>query len=310
MDFSRRQVITAAGSAVLLAACGDDSSTKGSGTVGNSADNTAGNTVGETVGGDPIDAPEGGWILVQRFPTEPLLVPGEVRLPVSLADDTRMLDNGPETLEAWIETGDEARTRITDVTGIRRHSGINTPYWEMRGTIPEAGIYTLRATGDDGSGAAFEVFSPADVISPLTGDELPPFDTPTVDDHRGVDPYCSLTPDPCPFHEVTLTEALALGKPLAYMVGTPAHCQTGTCAPGLQFLIAEQERVGDKMVVVHADVYADNAATTVAPAVNALGVQYEPIIYFCTADGTIVDRLDAIWDASELTERVDALLAR
>ena len=77
---------------------------------------------------------------------------------------------------------------------------------------------------------------------------------------------------------MTLTEALALGKPLAYMVGTPAHCQTGTCAPGLQFLMNEHERVGDKIVMVHSDVYADNAATEVAPAVNALGVQYEPII--------------------------------
>jgi hypothetical protein len=298
VDFSRRQVITAAGSVVLLAACGDNGETSGS------------DTSGGTSGGDPIDAPEGGWILVQRFPTEPLMVPGEVRLPVSLADDTRMLDNGPATLAGWVETDDDARTRIADVTGIRRHTGISTPYWEMRATIPEAGSYALRVEGDDGFGASFTVFSPADVISPMTGDELPPFETPTVDDHRGVDPYCSLTPDPCPFHEVTLTEALALGKPLAYMVGTPAHCQTGTCAPGLQFLMAEQARVGDKIVVVHADVYADNAATTVAPAVDALGVQYEPIIYFCTADGTIVDRLDAIWDASELTERIDALLAR
>jgi len=220
-----------------------------------------------------------------------------------------MLDNGPATLAGWVETDDDARTRITDVTGIRRREGISTPYWEMRATLPADGSYALRVEGDDGYGASFKVYSPADVVSPLTGDELPPFDTPTADDHRGVEPYCTLSPDPCPLHTMTLTEALALGKPLAYMVGTPAHCQTGTCTPGLLFLINEHDRVGDKIVMVHADVYADNAATEVAPAVNALGVQYEPIIYFCTADGTIVDRLDAVWDSSELTERIDALLA-
>ncbi len=298
VNFSRRQVITAAGSAVLLAACGDNAETKGS------------STAGGTSPGDAVAAPEGGWILVQRFPTEPLMVPGDVRLPVSLADDTRMLDNGPATLTGWVETDDDARTRITNVTGIRRQEGIPTPYWEVRATLPAEGSYALRVEGDDGYGASFTVYSPTDVISPLTGDELPPFDTPTAEDHRGVEPYCTLSPDPCPLHEMTLTEALALGKPLAYMVGTPAHCQTGTCTPGLQFLMAEHERVGDKIVMVHADVYADNAATEIAPAVNALGVQYEPIIYFCTADGTIVDRLDAVWDASELTERIDALLAR
>ncbi len=246
---------------------------------------------------------------MQRFPTEPLLTPGAIRLPISLADDVSMLSDGPATLAGWIETDDEARTRITDVTGVRRREGIPTPYWEFRATVSQKGSYTLRVTDDDGFGASFEVYSPADVVSPLTGDALPPFDTPTVDDHRGVEPYCTLSPNPCPLHDMTLTDALALGKPLAYMVGTPAHCQTGTCTPGLQFLMAEHARVGDKVVMVHADVYADNAATEVAPAVNALGVQYEPIIYFCTADGTIVDRLDAIWDSSELTERIDALLA-
>ena len=279
VDFSRRQVITAAGSAVLLAACGDNSETK-------------------------------PWSLVQRFSNEPLLVPGDLRLPVSLGDDGgRLLADGPEKLTGWIEADDDARTRITDIIGIRRNDAIVVPYWEVRARIPKKGSYTLRVKGDDGYGASFKVYSPADVISPLTGNELPPFDTPTADDHRGVEPYCTLSPDPCPLHAMTLTEALALGKPLAYMVGTPAHCQTGTCTPGLQFLMAEHERVGNKIVMVHADVYADNAATEVAPAVNALGVQYEPIIYFCTADGTIVDRLDAVWDASVLTERIDALLA-
>ena len=59
----------------------------------------------------------------------------------------------------------------------------------------------------------------------------------------------------------------------------------------------------------HADVYAEAEATTVAPAVKARGVQYEPFIYCCAADGTIVDRLDAVWDGGGLTERIDLLLA-
>ena len=43
--------------------------------------------------------------------------------------------------------------------------------------------------------------TPAEVKSPLTGKPLPPFDTPTVDNHRGVEPYCTLTPNPCPLHD-------------------------------------------------------------------------------------------------------------
>lgn len=267
----------------MLAACGDDKN--GSSSTGQAA---------------------GPFIIVQRFPNHPLFTPGEVRLPISLADTSGTLGDGPETLTGWIE--DATGARVVDITAPRRAVGIELPYWEVRATLA-AGIHTMRFEGDDGFGAAFEVYDASAVSSPVTGTKLPGFDTPTVDDHRGVEPYCSLTPEPCPLHAMTLTEALAAGTPVVYMVGTPAHCSTGTCAPGLEFLVDEHERMGAAVAMVHADVYADDAATTVAPAVLALNVQYEPIIYLCDSEGTIVDRLDGIWDASELTERIDLLVS-
>jgi hypothetical protein len=60
--------------------------------------------------------------------------------------------------------------------------------------------------------------------------------------------------------------------------------------------------------MVHADVYADDAATTVAPAVAALGLEYEPVLYLVT-DSVIKDRIDVIWDQSELDERLNAFVA-
>ena len=284
---TRRQFLAAAGGTLLLAACSSESKSSSAST------------------GDAEAAPD-NFLVIQRFPNHPLFTPGEVRLPVSIADSAANLSDGPSTLSGWIE--DFNGNRVAEVAAKRRAEGIAVPYWEVRATLPTALIYTLRLEGDDGFGATFELYDEVDVKSPLTGSPLPPFDTPTVADHRGVEPYCSLTPEPCPLHEITLTEALASGKPVAYMVGTPAHCTTGTCAPGLEFLVAEHARVGAAILMVHADVYADDAATKVAPAVTALNVEYEPIIYLCTADGVIVDRLDGIWDASELTERIDLLL--
>jgi hypothetical protein len=143
---------------------------------------------------------------------------------------------------------------------------------------------------------------------PHIGATLAPFDTPTVDDHRGVEPYCSLSPSPCPLHDVTLTQALSSGKPLVFMVGTPAHCQFGTCAPALEFLVNSHQRVGDAAVMVHADVYADNAGTELAPIINSLGLDYEPVVYFANPGGQIVDRLDTIWDQAELDDRLNVFL--
>jgi hypothetical protein len=61
--------------------------------------------------------------------------------------------------------------------------------------------------------------------------------------------------------------------------------------------------------MVHADVYSDAAGTTVAPAVNALGLDYEPVLYLVKGDGIVKDRIDVIWDQAELDARLDAFLA-
>lgn len=299
MNPTRRQLILAAasamGGATLLAACNSDKGAKSTAT-----DNTAPSD------GTVLDK---GFFLVQRFPSQPLFIPGEEsRLPVSIprGDTGALRNDGPAEINGWIE--DFNAVKITDFVAKRRNDGIAAAYWEVRATLPEAIIYSVRFEGDDGLGAKFEVWDTEYVKSPIMGSKLAGFDTPTKDDHRGVEPYCSRT-EPCPFHDLTLTEALATGKPVLYMVGTPAHCTTGTCGPGLEFLIEEHERIGDQLVIVHADVYADDEATEVAPAVLALGIEYEPIIYFCAPDNTIVDRLDGVWDRSELRDRIDLLLA-
>lgn len=278
----------------MLAAC----STKSNSTV------AASTTAAGTSGTGTLPAK---FTVVQRFPSSGLFVPGEVRLPVSLSDGSALLQSGPAELKGRIV--DFQGKKVVDVVGIRRNKGITNPYWEVRAQLDKAVIYTLRFDGDDGYGATFELFEPSQVKSPLTGKPMPPFDTPTKDNHRGVEPYCSRPGGPCPLHDITLTDALKKGKPVAYMVGTPGHCQTGTCAPGLEALVSEHELLGDQVVMVHADVYADNAATTVSPAVDALHVDYEPIIYFIDAKGIVVDRLDGVWDGSELRERLAKLTA-
>jgi hypothetical protein len=273
MSISRRHFIAGSGALLALAACGGD------------------------------DPP---FTLAQRYPSN-TFVPGKVRLPISLANKKDLLKSGPAQLNGRVL--DPSDQQISTVTAARHSDGLVIPYWAFNVQIDKPGAYTLRVDGDDGFGAAFLVSDPADVTVPYVGSTLPPFDTPTADDHRGVEPYCTLTPHPCPLHAVTLTQALASGKPVGYMIGTPAHCQTGTCAPSLEFLVKAHDRVGDKIVMVHADVYADDTATAVAPAVAALGLDYEPVLYLCSPDGKVGDRLDVMWDQAELDERLDAFLA-
>jgi hypothetical protein len=161
--------------------------------------------------------------------------------------------------------------------------------------------------GGPADGASFDVADPADVVVPGAGDPLPPFDTPTVGAPRGVDPICTRDPA-CSFHDETLAGALATGQPVAYFVGTPAFCQTGSCAPALEALVTVADEYADRVRFVHAEVYTDLTATTTTPAVADLQLCYEPVLFVTDRSGTIVDRLDALFDESELRETLDRVV--
>jgi hypothetical protein len=271
--------------AALLAACGnDDTATDGL----NSSENSA--------------IAMGTWNIASRWiPTE--LVPGEQRLPVSLADSNGLVTAGPQRLTATLVDLDTDEVISSGLFADRRTLGDDTiPFWVFRTALDRVGTFALVIEGGPEEGAAFQTFDPSSLAVARTGQKLPAFDTPTLDDPRGVEEVCTRTPEACPFHSVTLTEAMNTGKPVVYLVGTPAHCQTGVCGPVLEQLIPLADELGDSVVFVHADVYADRAATVVAPAVEAANLTFEPVLFVTDANGVIVERLDAIWDVNEVKE--------
>lgn len=281
----------------VLAACGSESS--------DSSPAAAGNT---TAGGSTptrATAADGTYILVQRFPQD-VQEAGSLRLPMSLATgDGELIQDGPITLGAQVTDVDGAP--LGDPFSATRRDVSPGPYYDFRTEIAEPGVYYLVVDGGPPDGAAFQVMAPGTVAVPGPGQPLPPFDTPTVDDARDVDPICTREPEPCPFHDVTLAEALASGKGVVYLVGTPAFCQTGTCAPALESIIDIADQYSDRYVFVHAEVYADGTATTIAPAVDAASLTFEPALFITDASGTVVERLDAVWNEAELVDVLDSL---
>ncbi|MFM8553599.1 MAG: twin-arginine translocation signal domain-containing protein [Acidimicrobiales bacterium] len=283
---SRRRFLAmsaAAGGAAVLAACGGGGS--GSGTT------------------------DEQLAVVQRF-SNAGLVPGDVRLPISLANQQGILDNDGTArfgmLTASVKDLVSGKTVIESVTAEKHGTGFEYPYWPFVVRIDTPGTYSLVVKGGSSDGGAFQVLEASSVQMPYVGAKLPPFDTPTVKDARGVDPVCTLTPEPCPFHSVTLTDALAAGKPVAYLVGTPAHCKTGTCAPALTGLMEESSSFGN-IAFVHAEVYRDRSGTLLAPAVEAYKLQFEPILFVADASGTVTHRLDGVFDAAEIRSVLSSL---
>jgi hypothetical protein len=255
-------------------------------------------------------AADGTLQVVKRFPPSGL-VPGRVRLPVSLADKSGVLttDGGvalPKQLTGRILNSDSNEVVVASISAEQHSENLSSPYWPFVFELDKVGSYLLLIDQAPESQIFFQLDERSSVAMPLVGDALPAFDTPTVTNARGVDPICTRTDEFCPFHDVTLTEALKSGKPVLYLIGTPAFCSTGTCAPGLDALITLAKSVGDQAVFVHAEVYKDKSATTAAPAVSAYNLTFEPILYITDAQGILIERLDAIFDVKEMRSAIAA----
>lgn len=242
--------------------------------------------------------------LVKRFPGD-VLVPGRLRLPFSLADKSGVL-----TTDSGTTIPDVLGFAITDIDGngigyedpllVDAHTTeVPQPYWPLEVTIDKPGIYVVSLVGSDQPGSSIQIVERDAVAIPLVGDPLPPIDTPTTTDSRGIDPICTREPA-CPLHNVSLREALDLGKPVAYLLGTPAYCQTGTCSPALDALLEVRDKVGEAVTFVHAEIYTDRTASTPAFAVTDYKMTFEPALFITDAQGMLVERLDAIFDAEEL----------
>ncbi len=301
---SRRTFLAAGTGLVLAAACGD-----GGDRGGGKATTTAGAQGGAT----------GSTVLVRFFSDGVQAAGLAQRLTFGLGNaDGVLATGGPDELVFTVV--DDAGRVVTEQTVARHAEGLPRPYWPLRLQIAEPGLYTAKVNLDDGEAtAAFSVTPPGEILVPKPGDRLVAVDTPTTADARGVTPICTRDPA-CPLHDITLTAAMAEKVPIALLIGTPAYCQTGTCGPVLDILLAQRQQF-PAVRMVHAEIYVDpqkalsSADTTVqgaslgatTEAVNAYQLPFEPALFLARSDGTITERLDIIYDGAELRAAMAAL---
>jgi hypothetical protein len=239
---------------------------------------------------------------------------------------------------------------LVDAQGTNRYTGGSIqvyagpdPDQPARGPIPavyhgeglgEKGVYVARinidkpgawlvlavgkpaeATGNLYGGASYMVVDR--ITSPAQGAKAVSVPTPTVDDHRGVEPYCTRTDAankaaPCSMHRLSLDVALANGKPTVFNIGTPRFCTSRTCGPVIDVIQTVADEYRDRVNFVHAEVYPDDrdapAMQKLAPAPAAWALTEEPVTYWIRPDNTIVERFVGPADVSEVREVTKALV--
>lgn len=270
--------------------------------------------------------------LVALFSPDRVLVAGmEQRIPFAVITPTDesgsvALPGDDEAITVRLVRDDEVIDEV-DVTGhiIDHDHGADTDpdhehadlyrYYPPRLTMPEPGVYDL-TTRIGGTLATMPVqaFYPDEVLVPLPGNPMPVVETPTFDQPGEIDLLCTRF-EPCPFHQENLADVMAAGRPAALLVATPAFCQTAYCGPVVDTLIEAAAAVPG-VTCVHAEVYANPTEVggdytdpdiRLAPAVEAIGLPFEPSLFLIDGSGTLVDRIDNVFDLTEATEALARL---
>jgi hypothetical protein len=176
-------------------------------------------------------------------------------------------------------------------------------------------------TGGKHAQAAFQFLTK--VPEPKIGDRAPASQTPTVSDHRGVDPICTRTP-PCSMHQISLADALQDGKPTVLLFATPEFCVSRTCGPTTDIVESVSKQYSGRADFIHVEVFRSIAAgqkgessesqgrgvdaNLQTPAFTEWKLATEPYLYFIGTDGIIKDRWTGSVGPDEVKTRVAALI--
>ncbi len=191
-------------------------------------------------------------------------------------------------------------------------------YFAVRANLPDPGIYALTLTVDGtDTTMPFQMFDAADVVVPLPGQRFPAVRFPTLTEPLDMSPICTRVAGTCPLHGVTIDEALETGSPVALLIATPALCQTAYCGPVLDVLL-ELAPEFPNIKFLHAEVYSNAALVennylddriVQSPTVSDLALTFEPSLFLLRPDRTIVDRIDNVYDNTELRLVLQTLTA-
>jgi hypothetical protein len=294
--FSRRAFLAGAAGSAVLVACGDG---------GTGAD------------GPPTSEASGGPVLGALFnPGPDYATEGQPqRLTFGLFDEDRApLADPPEELQFQLLYGSDMATAeaVGEPLGVALHAeGLPRGYYPVRFTPDRAGLWIASTELDDYQLISrFQVGTADQAQVVAIGAAMPSQATATKADDLGVTPLCTRE-TPCPFHELSLPDALAMGKPIALSVSTPAYCQVAICGPVLELLIAAAPDY-DEITFIHVEPYqhpvpGNPDGNGTVEAMGALGLDFEPSLFLVDGNGRLADRLDFIYDTAELTNALDWL---
>lgn len=143
--------------------------------------------------------------------------------------------------------------------------------------------------------------------TPALGARPPASQSAVATDPRELEQICSARPVD-EFHRLSIARALEQRRPLVILFATPGFCQTLTCGPSLEVVRAATARHGDRLNVVHVEIYKGAQPPEIAPTVTEWNLPSEPWVFLIDADGKVVDKYEGGITIEELDPAVAQLV--
>lgn len=153
----------------------------------------------------------------------------------------------------------------------------------------------------------------ADTPEPAFGERIPPSRQLTSNDTDDIDLIDSSEPPHPEWHDVTVADALELGRPLVIAFATEAFCQTQFCGPVLGGVIGPlSARYGDRVefiVIEPFDLEAARGGQLVpVPAMSEWGLDTEPWVFVTDGSGRVAGKFQGITSQAEVGAAIRGVL--
>lgn len=125
-----------------------------------------------------------------------------------------------------------------------------------------------------------------------------------VDDIRRID--SGQTPND--MHDLSIAQAIELGKPLVVLFASPGFCTTATCSPQLGEVEKLKAKYGDQASFVHVEIYKDPMTRTPYETVVEWGLQSDPWVFMVDKAGNVAEKFEGPAPFSEMDPALQRLL--
>ena len=222
------------------------------------------------------------------------------------SDGIPTVNNVPELISATLQF---PSGKSIEVNLNKFDEGIPTPYFPLFFEANEIGLHKVSYLIDGNVQSLSFIVAERDQINLIqVGEQLRDSQIPTFDNPLNFSVICTRF-DPCPYHSVTLKEALENTLPT-----TPGFCQTSICGPSLEILIDLVGKNPD-FNVIHAEVYTDpekisqssNLQDLLSPIINDYGMTFEPSFITANSQNQVTARLDYAFDKSEMEAAISLI---